>query len=59
MRRLLCEHQEITSDMAVAQFLFSVPSGATPSFETPIVALKCVVGRRWPGVVRVGKAQRV
>ncbi len=42
MRRLHCEHQEITTDLAVAHFMFSVPAGVTPSFETPMVSLRWV-----------------
>jgi hypothetical protein len=41
IRRQYGEHHEVTSHLAVTHFLFQIPPGATPSFDTPMVGLRC------------------
>ncbi|CAD7696629.1 unnamed protein product, partial [Ostreobium quekettii] len=43
IRRLYSEHMELTSDVLVTNFTFSVPPGAPPSFRTPLLALSWVL----------------
>lgn len=43
IRRLHCEHQEITTDLHLAHFVFSIPASGTPSFRTPMVGLRWVL----------------
>lgn len=43
IRKLHAEQHEMTSDVSVTSFQFTLPSSATPSFRTPVVALRWVL----------------
>ncbi|KAG2429368.1 hypothetical protein HXX76_011133 [Chlamydomonas incerta] len=43
IRRLHAEAHELTADTALTSFTFSLPATATPSFRTPMVALRWVL----------------
>lgn len=34
IKKLYCEHAEVTSDVLVTSFMFTIPATATPSFST-------------------------
>mmetsp|Transcript_23405 Transcript_23405/g.51381 ORF Transcript_23405/g.51381 Transcript_23405/m.51381 type:complete len:603 (-) Transcript_23405:401-2209(-) len=43
IRKLYCEHQEMTTDVAMSHVVFTVPAAATPSFRTPMVSMRWVL----------------
>lgn len=43
IRKLHAEQHEMTSDVAVTSFQFTLPASATPSFRTPMAALRWVL----------------
>lgn len=55
LRRVHDEHIEMTPDTIATHFLFSLPPDATPSFQTPLVALRWVL--RFHFVARRGKGK--
>lgn len=43
IRKLYCEHVEVTADVVVTNFVFSVPPSAPSSFRTPLMTLRWVL----------------
>eukprot|EP00210_Caulerpa_lentillifera_P005491 g5251.t1 len=43
IRRLHCEHVECTNDVLMTNFMFTIPSNAPPSFQTPLVTLRWIL----------------
>ncbi|GMH41044.1 hypothetical protein BSKO_08954 [Bryopsis sp. KO-2023] len=43
IRRLYCEHVELTTDVLMTSFSFSIPPGAPCSFRTPLLTLRWVL----------------
>lgn len=43
IRKMYCEHMEITSDILVTNFVFSVPPNAPGTFRTPLISHRWVL----------------
>lgn len=43
IRHLHCEHLECTNDVLMTNFMFTIPSNAPPSFQTPLVSLRWIL----------------
>jgi hypothetical protein len=58
LRKLLEEQIEVTADTTCTNFIFSLPRDATPTFQTPLVALRWVLRFHFMAM-RPGKGAKI